>query len=297
MIFKNARVYFGNIKFTQDQLLEALRNLPAFTAYEGIGECTQGWVPPFEWSDLVFSVGHYSLICYQTETPAIPSSSVKLKLNRQVDEFKAREGHYPSKAEKLAIQQAIIDDFRKTAPTTIQALYAYIDFKKGRIVFDATSESKCFVILDKLRQAFESLPVQAWHTQDPSRVLWEWMLEKRNLNHFIILDQCTLKHQLDSSIQLSQKGLDIHNDTFQEMLQDGLIPSKIDIQYDSKIHFTLEDTMNLLKLKFGDFFDEELDRVDQDDDKALADSYFFIMTRELDDIIDKLLEHFPLSSK
>lgn len=259
-MFKNARIYTfeGDISLQEDMLKEL-----AFTPCKAQQAESIGFVPLYN-DRYIHELGKRQLFKLKIQEKILPSSVVKELLEEKVEDIEYREARKVGRKEKVELKDEIIFDLLPRAFVKSSYVMGFIDHSAHRIVIDQSGEKKAEMMLDMLREALGSLSVEP--LTGNSEVLTDWLAVDRPEQ--IKLDgECVLKNEDGEVIRVKQEEVD--SDEVCAHVEIGYAVSKLAVNYDERIQFTIGDDLCLSKIKLnvdtdGEVSDNKLDKLDAD---------------------------------
>ena len=298
-MFKNARFLRLDTPFdlTAAELEERLARR-RFRPCGPIETATLGWTSPLgeETSALVQAVSGCFLICARKQERLLPSAAVAEALDERVSELEAGEARDVGRAERRRMREQIINEMLPRAFTRSRRTQLYIDTENGWLVVDAASEKQAEDVVSLLRETLDSLPAKLPDpSQNPAAVLTSWLLEGEAPSDFVPGDACELRDADDKAGVVRCSGQDLGSDEILNHLRVGKRVTKLALEWDDRLAFTLAEDLSLKRLRVGDALLEELDGDEMDPAQRL-DAEFAILALQLRQLIARLDELFGLAS-
>lgn len=288
-MFTNAKVFHAQNLLDHSALQDALEKFP-FTAITASDTKSQGWVPPRgeEGGALVESVQGQWLLRFKTETRHVPGELLKQRVDEMAAKVEIDTGRKPGKRERKDLKEqahAILlpQIFPKTSLT-----WVWIDPGKARLVIDSTSSSKTDAIITALIKTCENLIIQDFETNLSTQVVMgEWLTDEGNLTDgFSVGKACELKSADESQSAVRYTNHSLHIDEIRQHLAQGKLPTLLALEWDDRVGFVLNTSMELKKIKFADSVMEAAKAQRQRADDFEGN---FLMTfSELNPLIDNL---------
>lgn len=297
-MFKNARFFRLDqpFEFTAAELEEALGGR-RFRPCGPIETSTLGWASPLgeETRALVQAVSGCYLICARRQERLLPSAAVAEALDERVSELEAGEARDVGRAERRRLREQIINEMLPRAFTRSRRTQLYIDTESGWLVVDSSSEKQAEDVVSLLRETLGSLPVRL---PDPVRpaanVLTSWLLEDSVPSDFVPGDACELRDVDEKAGVVRCSRQDLASEEILNHLRAGKQVTKLALEWDERLSFTLADDLSLKRLRVGEALLEELDGDDMDPAQRL-DAEFVILALQVRQLIARLDEVFGLA--
>lgn len=285
MFFKNLLLYKLTelLEHSAEDLAAKLQQL-AFSPCGKHDESHSGFVPPIG-TDLVLAQNGMLMVCLQTETKVMPSSAINKLVDEEVAALEEKQGRKLSKKERTSVKDEVIFDMTQTAFTTISKIHAYIDTQKGFIVVDASSTNKAENVLTYLRRALGSLPCVPLSVKDrPRHVMTAWL--DKSPENVVIGSECLLEGEEGEKVKV--KNLDLSSREIEEHRSMGREITQIAIDFNDHMTFIINENLQIKRLKFSD----EIAFTDAESEEERFDADFSIMTSELSELIDSMIDWF-----
>jgi len=298
-MFKNARFFRLDTSFGLDMAeLEERLATRRFRPCGPIETATMGWAAPLgeETSALVHAVGGCSLMCARKQERLLPSAAVAEALDERVSELESGEARDVGRAERRRLREQIINEMLPRAFTRSRRTQLYVDTEAGWLVVDAASEKQAEDIVSLLRETLESLPARLPDpAKTPASIMTGWLLEDSAPDDFVPGDACELRDAEDNAGVVRCSKQDLASDEILNHLRAGKRATKLALEWDERLSFTLAEDLSLKRLRVGDSLLEELD--DDDLDPAMRlDAEFAILALQLRQLLARFDELFVLSA-
>lgn len=297
MWFKNLRVY----RLTQKLDLSA-EGLSEHLSKNRFKPCKKmdfsrfGWVPPLGklGTELVHPVGQYVLISARRQEKILPAAAITELLEEKVSEFEEREARKVYRKEKTRFKEDILHSLLPTALTRSAYTNAYFDTKNDLLIVDTASPGKADDFLDSLRATLGELPVVPFSCHgDAADIMTRWV-KNRVPKGFELDDECELKNRQDAKNIVRCKQQDMAGEEIKQHLMAGKRVTQLALSWRHAIRFLLTEDFVLKRLKFEDSVSEQ---VEADDEAARFDQDFSVMTIEITQLLDDLLNEFGGEAK
>lgn len=160
----------------------------------------------------------------------------------------------------------------------------------GLIVVDASSAKRAEDALALLRKSLSSLPVVPLTTENPVELTTtEWVRSGNAPTGFTMGDAAELKAVLTDGGVARVKKQDLTSDEIATHIEAGKVVTKLAMDWQQRVTFTLTDSMTLNRVKFCDELMCQNDDVDLEDSLVRFDADFVLMTGELSMLIKQLI--------
>lgn len=290
-IFKNAIVYrmTRDIQISSDELEAQLKNLEFSPC--GIQDMMKvGWTNPIKTGEaLTHSVGNQILIVAKREEKILPTDVIKKELQAKIDKLEAEQGRRLKKTEKDSLKDEVVQDLLPRAFSKESTVSVWIDNDNQRIIVDTSSAKRAEDTLALLRKALGSLPVVPLTMKTPIELtLTDWLRDGVIPQGFNLTDEAELKAMLAEGGIARFKKQDLVSDEIASHIEAGKLVTKLSLDWNETIQFTLRDDGSLKKIKFSDVLKAQNDDIDREDIAQRFDADFALFTGEMTRLIDSL---------
>ena len=261
----------------------------AFTACGSTQEKSVGWIAPRgeEHGAFIESVGGHWILQLMTEVKKVPAGAIKDKVTTQCNEIESLTGRKPGKKERRDIAEEVRLTLLPFAFPARHTTTVWIDPTAKTLVLDAGSQGKADDVLAALIKVVEGISIQLVSTKtSPASAMATWLVTKESPSTFGVDRECELKATDESKavVKYGRHALDI--DEVVVHIQQGKMPTKLALTWNSRVSFVLTDGLQLKKISFLDvIFENKSDLAADGFDADVA-----IMTGELSKLIPDLVE-------
>lgn len=263
MSFKNLLAY----RFEENSLLsnaETLEQFEAALSAKPLTPClTQemeslGWLPMFkEGTQYVEKINNALFIRLGAEQKQLPNSAIKTAVDKKIEEKKLK---HVSRSEMKELHELVTNELLPNALVVRDSILAYVDLEKGWLVVDASSTKKASLITSHLRKTLGTLPIVPFTPEySVNASLTHWALHGIESDVLSMLDEIELKELKDEGGNAKFKGVALDSKEVQAPLKDGWQVTKLALEYDEQISFSLAGDFIFKRLKFLERFEENLD--------------------------------------
>lgn len=292
--FKNAIIYrISNPMSLMAQLATIEQQLLPFQFTPcGSQDTTRtGWVPATAFSQtLAHQANGQYLLTVQRQEKILPGPVIKQELNARIAKLESEQGRKLKKTEKDSLKDEVLQSLLPRAFTKDSRTQLWIDITSGLIVVDASSTRKAEDALALLRKSLGSLPVVPLTMESPVELtITEWVRSGNAPAGFAIGDAAELKAILADGGMARVKKQDLVSDEIATHIEAGKVVTKLALDWQQRVTFTLTDNATLNSLKFCDELIGQNDDIDREDALARFDADFTLMTGELQALINQLV--------
>lgn len=292
--FKNAIIYrISNPMSLMAQLATIEQQLLPFqfTPCGSQDTARTGWVPATAFSQtLAHQANGQYLLTVQRQEKILPGPVIKQELNARIAKLESEQGRKLKKTEKDSLKDEVLQSLLPRAFTKDSRTQLWIDITSGLIVVDASSARKAEDALALLRKSLGSLPVIPLTIENPVELtMTEWVRSGNAPSGFAIGDAAELKAILADGGIARVKKQDLVSDEIATHIEAGKVVTKLALDWQQRVTFTLTDDAMLTRLKFCDELIDQNDDIDREDVLARFDADFTLMTGELSALIKQLV--------
>ena len=291
MWFKNLIVYRMTARWqlTAAQVEEAV-SANAQTPIGLTQPVSTGWEPIF---DGLFAhvVNSQILLQFKTEKKVVPSSALKAAVAERIAEVERTTGRKPGKKETREIKDDALLAMLPTALATISHTRVWIDPGNGWIVINTGSTTQADAIITSLVRSLEKLELQTLHiAKSPAAVMTGWLMNDDAPSTFSIDRACVLKACDETKAVVKYTNSPLTTDNLVEHLRMGKVCQELALTWEDRISFVLTDSFRIKKVRALDLIMD--DRVEANDEREAFDGDFTLMTGEINNMLNALVEAF-----
>ncbi|WP_075290694.1 recombination-associated protein RdgC [Histophilus somni] len=290
--FKNLMAYrlTSQIDFSQ---IETALQANKYTECQSSEVSKFGWSTPLCTSEQLHfeAIGQILLVAHKEEK-ILPPYVIKKEMDNRLAELEKKEGRKLKKIEKLGIKDDVIATLLPRAFSKHQLTAIWIDSKLGYVYVDTNSAKRAEDVLALLRKSLGSLPVVplAFNSQ-PSEIMTIWLKDNEVPNWLMLQEEGRLKSISDNS-EATFRHQDLESEEIETHLLAGKYVSRLALDWENHLSFTLSEDGTISKIKFADDIREKNDDILKEDVAQRFDADFFLMTQELDRLMENLATEF-----
>lgn len=250
-----------------------------------------GWVSPLgTLSDQLFHLsGAQIFLVIRREEKIIPSAVIKDELAEKVLKLETDQGRRLKKTEKDSLRDEVLHSLLPRAFTRNSTTSIWIDSSKGLIIVDTGSFKRAEDALALLRKTVGSLPVVPLTMESPIELtMTEWVRSGKIPAGFAMRDEAELKDILEGGGVARVTHQDLVSDEISTHIQAGKVVTRLALDWQERVSFTLDDGMVIKKVKFSDSLLDQNDDIDREDAAQRFDADFILFTGELSQLITSL---------
>ncbi len=293
MFFKNIHFYRFEDTFdkTSAQLNEALEKKRARSCGALELSC-EGWSEPLGLNGqmLVHETDGKFMVCLRREDKILPASLVRERMAEKTFLVEQEQGRPVSRKEKIDIKDMIVQELLPRAFVRTNHTYAYIDSKHGWLIVNASGAKKAEELIELLRKSLGSLNVVLPQTNmSPETVMTQWLVNNEPiLGGFELEDEVELRSSGEFESIIRCKHVELASQEIQAHISKGKLVHRLAMNWQDRISFVLHDDLSVHRLHYNTELIEGYDA--GGDDVAQFDADFSIMSAELAEFLEQLLE-------
>lgn len=289
-MFKNALVY--RITQWEQPDLAVIEERLAAARFVECGSTqaeSAGWVEPRgeRHGAMLESVGGQLVLRLVVETKAVPGSAVKTRLEAELDKLEQDTGRRPKGKRAKELKEQIVHELLPRAFPKRSSTLVWIDPKARCVVIDAASLKKADRVASQLVELLGGgIVLSLVQTQSsPAVAMSQWLKAKEAPAGFSVDRECELKQPDSEKATVKYARHDLVIDEVGAHIEQGKVPTQLALTWDSRVSFTLTDSMALKKIKLLDVVLEGVKSQDEGFDADVA-----IATAELRKLIPELID-------
>ncbi|RXZ45408.1 recombination-associated protein RdgC [Crenobacter cavernae] len=271
-------------------LAEALAKRP-FHPCGGLDWSSVGWISPAPGTgEFIFSARDAWLVALKREEKVLPGAVVRDFVDARVTEIEDKELRKVGRKEKQALKEQVTDDLLPRAFTKTGRTTAYFDNARGWLMVDTGTASRAETLISEIREGIAGFPARLPKTElSPSTAMTSWLADGVVGNGFELDSECELKAPGDNGAVVRVTRMDLTSDEIRQHIANGKQVTRLGLTWNEKISFVLTDSLQLKRIQFLDVLQEEASQAG-DDMAALFEATFILMSAELGELVDALVE-------
>lgn len=262
MSFKNLLVYCFEepIKDSLETVEEKLSEKPLTACLTQEMESI-GWLPVFkEGKQYAEKINNALFFRLGIEQKILPNSAVKTAVDKKIEE---KDLKHVSRSEMKELHELVTNELLPNALVNRHSIMAYIDLEKNWLVVDASSTKKASLVTSHLRKTLGSLPIVPLTPENSvNAALTHWALHGIQSDVLSLLDEIELKEVKDEGGNAKFKGVALDSKEVQDPLKEGWQVTKVMLEYDEQMSFSMSGDFIFKRLKFLERFEENLESED-----------------------------------
>ncbi len=294
MWFKNLRIYrFTKPLDLSTEILEERLKKQKFNSCTNLDFSTFGWVPPLGKDSELFthSLADFTMICARKQEKILPAAAINEMVEERVEEFESSQARNVYRKERRNMKEEVVHSLLPRALTRSNLVYAYFSEKQQMLIIDVTSSNKAEEFLEHLRATLDGLPVVPLEChKDTANIMTRW-LKDRVPKGFELDNDCELQNPKESTNIVRCKNQELESDEILNHIKAGKRIIQLGIIWRNAIRFSLSDDFSIKRLRFEEIVQEQAES-DAEDRATQFDQDFAVMSLQLSQLIDDLLQEF-----
>lgn len=297
--FKNLKFYQFNTPWLAPEDLEDQLRTKACADVAPGQVSSLGWASPFYPRDAV--LGHIAndciRICLEKRERIVPIDVLNQRTCLEVARIEAEGARQVGRKERMGIKDEILLDMLKQSFVRSSFTYAYIDLSSQMVVVNTTVNARAEELLALMRETlgtFPVFPLSSGAKDSAEGKMTEWALnpEKELPETFELSFECELA-SVDGE-KISGRGIDLTEATIHSVIDNGRTVKRLGICFEDRMSFVLTHDFDIRKVKFLECVEVDRSEIETDDFESAADADFTIMTAEISELYETLLEIFAI---
>ncbi len=233
---------------------------------------SRGWVSPGGDGAMVFEAAGFWLIELGIESKVLPSAVVRREADARAALIAEEQGYRPGRKQMKDLREQVMQELLPTALVRPSSIRAWISPAHGLLVVDAASRRRAEDVLEALRDALDTFPLQLVRTRvSAQRAMAEWLIDGVLPGPFSFEHDCELRSMTEEGASVRYARGELDFDQVREHLEAGKQPMQLRLTFDQSVSFTLTAGLELRRLEFLDIVGEQLQaRFDEDGGDRLA---------------------------
>jgi len=295
MLIKQAQIFqLTDLDRLLENLEEKLEKLE-FKPCTSSAPVSIGWISPLEEfpdeeeSDhFMYKIDSYVILCLKIEEKILPNTVVQQELKETIKNIEYLENRKVGQKEKFILKVQITTKLLPKAFSQFTKIYAYIDFKKERLILGTVNTKKTvqFISLFKKILLEEIQPFDEINTL--SNIMTEWLESQNCPAEFSIEKNCVLQDPNNQMRMIRCQHQDLFSPNIQALVKDGYKIKQLALNWQDQIDFIVTNRLLLNSIRFTDQFLERVQEVDVEPKQQFY-SNFLIMADALSGLLEDLL--------
>ena len=254
---------------------------------------SEGFINPF--SDLeekIYSINSCHVVVAAKEMRLLPASVIKTELEEKLEAFKESQQRPMRRAEKLQLKEEIEFDLLPKAFTVQKKDWLYIDTFKQWVVVNSSSPNKASDIMSLLIKALGSISAVPLTVEvSLSHLFARWLSEPQSLPEGLSIGRrCVLINSMDCKSQYNCKDIEQNGNEINTLLGEGYCVSSLELTWQDRIQFVLNDNFQLKRVKCIDYLDDAMkENAQAETEQEKFDANFSLLVGEVRELVSSLI--------
>jgi recombination associated protein RdgC len=289
MWFKNLQLYRlpAGWKMTS-ALFEERLNARPLQPCGNLDMETRGWVSPRNDNVLLRAIGQQWLMALGMESRLLPASVVRQEAEDRAAMLAEKQGYKLGRGRMRELREQITLELLPRAFTRRHRTWVWIDPVNGWLGIDTSSTARAEEVIECLHKALDDFPVALLRpVRSAGSAMADWLAGEAPAG-FTVDRDCELRSVSEEKATVRYTHHPLDGSEIKNHLTSGKTPIRLALTFNDRVSFVLTDKLELKRLDFLDVVRVELGS--EDDDEALFDAEFALMTGELARLLPALLE-------
>lgn len=262
---------------------------------------SQGWVSPS--GDFGISLCHVgnnsSLLSLRREERLLPAGVVNEALDEKVSEIELKEDRKLGRKERSQMKEEIVFEMMPRAFTRSRYTNALLLTNEKLLIVDTSSRNKAEELTVQLRKSLGTLKLSPLAVDSSTIALFtKWLSGDTPFPASLVVGQsCELRSTEESSAVIKCSHQDLMSGELQPHLEAGKVVVKLQLEWNERLSFILNDALEIKQLRFSDVLQEEAAQDGSSDPAAEFDARFTLMSMELATFLPALITYFGSEEK
>lgn len=300
MWFKNIHFFEFEkpVTYQAEQLAEKLATMPFLPCGKNM-PLSMGWTSPMLDSDgpLVYTANGCLLFCLKIEEKLLPAFVVNHHVSEQVKYIEETQGVKPSRAQRQALKEEMIQTLLPRAFSKYTHIYGYIDTKNQWLLVDTSSPAKCDKFTTYLRKTLSTLPIVSPEITGVKTVMTGWLDLENYPEDLTVEDTCVMKTPSEEAASVRFQRQDLFSDRVGSFVKQGHFITQIALSWREQLRFVLTDELVFKQIKFLEGVQETVMEAVDENKLDAFDADFVIMTETFEAFLKQMLSLFSADVK
>lgn len=236
--------------------LEDKKKMILFTPCGSQDMAKFGFVSPFgDNSEVIAMHGNgFILVEAKRETKILPPPVIQRAIQEKIEKLEQEQARKLKKTEKDSLKDEVLHSLLPRAFSKFSVIQAIYDGSTKRIYINASAR-QAEDMLALMRKSLGSLPAVPLSVENPIELtLTDWVRDGSAPQGFQMGDAAELKAVLEDGGIARVKKQDLGSDEISTHLEAGKLVTKLALDWQNRIKFTLDHNFSLTSVKFADEF-------------------------------------------
>jgi len=231
--------------------------------------------------------GHQHLFCLGVNQKLLPASIVNQVAKERAVELEQQQGHPVGRRQMRELKARVGDELRARALTRRRTTFAWLDLAAGWLAVNTASASRAEELLETLRDALDTLPVQPFTTQhSPSGCMAAWLTHGDAPGRFMLGEDLDLQAIDGGGATIRYGRHPLETGEIRGHLTSGKTPTRLGLTWNGRISFLLHQNAHVKRVQFLDVYQDDNGKGENPHEQFDID--FALMTGELKQLLAEL---------
>lgn len=299
MLFRNLTLFRFVPDATLAESLDAALGEHVLKPVPPLAMFSRGWVSPYGRGAeaLALAQGPYLMLALGGEDRILPPAVVNEALAEKIAAATEQHGRPPGGRERKRMREDVLTDLIPRAFVRPSRLGGYLDLERGWLAIDTASRKAAESFVSALREtlgSFAAIPPDP--AEAPRSLLTAWLRDAALPSPWRLGEECEMKDPVERGAVVRCRRQDLTADEVGEHLKSGKQASMLELAFDERVSFVLDEQLVMRKLKFLESATAELEGSDRDSAAAEMDARFAVLSLTLAPLLDALASEFKLAA-
>ena len=293
MWFKNLKVFRLSAHWAKhwdeiEQALAAHRFAPA----SDLAGISQGWVAPRENDDrLAVTVAGQVLMALRIEKKLLPAAVINQEVKARALIIEAEQGYRPGRKQMRDLKEMVTESLMPRAFSIARDIRLWIDPVNQWLVLDAAATSQTEEVLSALGKSLYPYPVEPLRlNQSTANLMTQWLIQGEAPEGFTIDLDSQWQSGGDSAGVIRYAKHAVAAETIRKHVESGYQCTRLALTWQDRISFVLTETADVKRINALDILEERAKADGELSQHEKLDADFTLMTSELNQMLQAIME-------
>lgn len=215
------------------------------------------------------------MVRLRVESRVLPSAVIKKELAERAHQVAEQQGYAVGRRQMRDLRETVIDDLMPKAFTTYAHIRALVDPENKLLFIEATSDSKCDVMISFLIRTFDGLGIGPLRMNTaPTAAMNEWLLGEEPDGFTIDNDGAKFGDSPAHGGVVSYKNVDAVEQA-KWNIRDSRNCTQLAMTWTDRISFTLDSKFTLRSITPLDTYSEGAERSEDKEEQFQSEAFIF----------------------
>ena len=216
-------------------------------------------------------------------------------LDERILEIEAAEGRQLRKRERADLKDEVIQTLLPRALTRSHLTYAVLAESRGLLLIHSASPARAEDLLNLLRDSLGRLPVKPLVPRhSPTDLMTRWLHGGRLPPGYRLGQQCDMRDPLHAANVVRCRQQELATKEVRQHLDAGKQVNALGLEWNDRIEFVLAEDLAVKAIKYSEIVQKDAGVEDEMEAAARFDADFALMSMEIDQLCESLIEVFGI---